>query len=331
MSDPESPVQDASEFFGHAGLVRRIFSRIGAERPQSIALIGGKKSGKTSLLNHIADEGVRRAFLEKPDSFVFAKAAAGTGQVADPESFLSTLVGLLPGFSEGSANRYEGVRRTVDALHASGKRVVVLLDDFHAITQNERFPLEFFSFLRSIANNYNLAYLTTSFLALQKLCVIKDVQESPFFNIFTNLSLGMPAPEDARKLFAHLTGTDEGTAARITAWCGCSPYLLKKAAVRLMREKGFESLGDVELERILLPEAAPFLQEIVSMLPPEAAKALAALSRGAAPNPADVHHVDSLVKQGFLSESSETLTCSSVCFLSFLKRSFTPKMLKGRG
>jgi hypothetical protein len=331
MTDPELPVRDPSEFVGQSGTVRRIFSRIGAERPQSVAVIGGKKSGKTSLLTYIADDGVRRKSLEKPEAFVFATVCAGCDASGDPVSFLSELAKLLPGFTDGSANKYESVRKTVDALHAAGKRVVVLLDDFHLITQNEHFPLEFFSFLRSMANNYNLAYLTTSFLALQKLCVAKDVQESPFFNIFTNLSLGMLATEEARELFTRVSGMEQGAAARIAAWCGNSPYVLKKAAVRLGREKNPESVSETELERILLPETASYFLDVISMLPPEALKPLQSVAKRKNPDPSDVHHLNPLVKQGFLSENSDGVACSSPLFLVFLQKNLSAKMLRGKG
>ncbi len=331
MIDPESPIRDPSEFVGQTGMIRRIFSRIGAERPQSVAVIGGKKSGKTSLLAYIGDESVRRKYLEKPETFVFAKVCADCDPAGDPDSFLAELAKLLPGFSDGSANKYEGVRKAVEALHSTGKRVVVLLDDFHAITQNKRFPLEFFSFLRSMANNYNLAYLTTSFLALQKLCVVKDVQESPFFNIFTNLSLGMLTAEEARELFTRVSGMEAGAAAKVAAFCGNSPYVLKKAAARLFKERIAESIADAELERLLLPEAAPFFQTIVSLLPVDASKPLLAVAKGRNPEYSDIHHLNPLVKQGFLNEESEAVACSSPLFLAFLQRSFSAKMLKGKG
>ena len=34
------PVSDPSIFYGHRGDIQRIYSRIGAERPQSISIIG---------------------------------------------------------------------------------------------------------------------------------------------------------------------------------------------------------------------------------------------------------------------------------------------------
>lgn len=266
----------------------------------------------------------------KGDRFLFLRMSAVRETYRDPDSFLAALTGLLPG-GRGGANRYETVRGCIDALHHNGRRVIVFLDDFHFITTNELFPLEFFSFLRSLANNYNLAYVTTSILELQKLCAVKDVQESPFFNIFTNLHLGMLAAEDARALFSRITGAAADLAERVTSWCGGSAYLLKKAGERLASEKAPERLDEPGLERILFPVAAPYFEEIMSLLPPEAYKPLAGISKGKAPDPATVHHLDSLVKQGFLVEREGELSCFSPAFLQFLKKCLAPGMLTGKG
>jgi hypothetical protein len=330
MIDAESPVKDPSDFVGHAGLVRRLFSRIGAERPQSVALIGGTKSGKTSLLSFVSDEGIKGKFLDGAERFVFVQACAGCRMTESPDSFLAGLHELLPAVAGARANRYEGVSQAIDALHASGKRLVILLDDFHFITQNERFPLEFFSFLRSMANNYNLAYVTTSFLELQKLCVVKDVQESPFFNIFTNLPLGMLAPADAKTLLEKITKLTDAAAGRVAEWCGSSAYILKKAAARLEGESAPEKLTDEDLERILSPEIAPFFVQIVSLLPPNALKGLQAIAKGRGVDQSEAHYLSSLIKQGFLVERDGDVSCFSPAFLAFLRKGLSPRMLKGK-
>ena len=76
MNDLLMPVQSPAGFFGHRDLVRRIFSRIGAERPQSIAVIGSRKSGKSSLLNYPADHTVRDQYLENSSQYRFFKITA---------------------------------------------------------------------------------------------------------------------------------------------------------------------------------------------------------------------------------------------------------------
>jgi hypothetical protein len=335
MIDAESPITSPEEFIGQAGLVRRIFSRMGAERPQSVAVIGGKKSGKTSLLAYLAHQSVREKLLEGAERCTVCLVPSGSEMSRSPEAFLAGVRALLAPTAQAGAgvgaNGYNALRASIDDLHASGRRLIMLLDDFHLITSNHAFPLEFFSFLRSMANNYNLAYVTTSFLELQKLCAIKDVQESPFFNIFTNLSLGMLTQEEGSALFARLTGWSAEQSQAVAAWCGSSPYLLKRAAARLMREKEAGALDNAARERILLPELSPYFREIVALLPSAAARPLQAIAKGKGPDSSEAHYLSPLVKQGFLTEKGEQIQCFSPAFCAFLRSEFSPKMLKGKG
>ncbi len=339
MIDAESPISTPEQFIGQAGIVRRIFSRIGAERPQSVAVIGGKKSGKTSLLAYLGHPSVREKLLEGSERCTFCLVPSGSEMSRSPEAFLAGVRALLTpaakagaGASAGSgANGYDALRASIDGMHASGRRLILLLDDFHLITSNHAFPLEFFSFLRSMANNYNLAYVTTSFLELQKLCAIKDVQESPFFNIFTNLSLGMLTHEEGSTLLVMLTGWTVERSRAVVGWCGSSPYLLKRAAARLVREKEPAALDNAALERIVLPELSPYLQEVVALLTPGAARPLQAIAKGKSPDPSEEHYLSPLVKQGFLAEKEAEIQCFSPAFCAFLRSVFSPKMLKGRG
>jgi hypothetical protein len=331
MIDPEEPVRDPADFIGHAGLIRRIYSRIAADRPQSVAVIGGKRSGKTSLLACIADDAGRIRSLPEGERFVFLRMGAAREAYRDPDSFLGAMIELLSEPEGNAANRYDQLRRKIHALHEAGRRVIVFLDDFQFITTNASFPLEFFSFLRSMANNYNLAYVTTSILELQKLCAVKDVQESPFFNIFTNLHLGMLSSEDARALFARVTGFSAGLTEKVAFWCGGSPFLLKKAGARLLSEKDPDCLDTPALERILFPIAEPHFEEIMALLPAEAYKPLLAVSKGRGPEPSSAHYLDPLLKQGFLTETDGKMSCSSPAFSLFLRKGLAPGMLTGKG
>ncbi|MBA7672891.1 hypothetical protein ES703_81078 [subsurface metagenome] len=145
--------------------------------------------------------------------------------------------------------------------------MVLLLDDFHLVTGNSNFPLEFFSYLRSLANNYNLAYVTTSFLELQKLCVIKDIEESPLFNIFTNLSLGPLCRGEGIRLLAAVTGREQEMVKRVAEWCGTSPNLLKLIGRKIADTKGLSDLSNLNCEEVLLPAISPYFEQILSILP----------------------------------------------------------------
>ena len=328
MIDPEKPTELPAEFHGRRGVVRRVTSRVGAERPQSVAVIGGRRSGKTSLLNYPAHPDTARELLADP-AFALLRIDARSPGVADSRGFLAALSAALerPGFERGNGG-YDAVRRAVESAHEAGRRLVLLLDDFHLVTGNAAFPLEFFSFLRSLANNYNLAYVTTSFLELQRLCVAKDVEESPFFNIFTNVSLGPLAPEEAEQLLASLLGTDRPAVAAAAAWCGGVPYALKLAARRLAEMPRGE-WTEAGLEKKVLPDLQGYYDEVVSILPRDAAKPLKALARGKQPSPQEAHLVRPLVRQGFLVEDGETRSFAP-SFSVYLARALDPARLKGR-
>ena len=323
MFDPEAPVTDSKEFFGQQALVRRIFSRIGTERPQSVAIIGGRKAGKTSLLNYL--EQVRSRYLEDDSAYLFFHLQADMRLARDSASFITGIQKFLAPGGGDDQNPYSALRKTVEALHGQGKKMVFLLDDFHLITSSKSFPLEFFSFLRSLANNYNLAYLTSSFLELQKLCVIKDVEESPFFNIFTNLSLGPLDEQAGLKLFEAITGITDTDG--VAAWCGSSPYLLKTVG-KALRSQG-SMPPPARFEKILLPLVTSYFTQVVSILTPEALKPLKAIGRDKTPAAREAHHLHPLLKQGFLREEEERILCYSPAFALFLKKELSASMLLG--
>lgn len=198
MSNPynyNSPVQDREDFFGRSAVISKIYSRIGADRPQSISLVGDPKIGKSSLLWYLAQPETRRSCLNNPESYIyFYIPVVDKGDLNFQnfsESFWNIILRDIDQYLplEDKTPSYDLFKKIVERLTQNQKKIILFFDDFHLTTQNESFPLEFFSFLRSLANNYNMAFVTTSYLDLQQLCVSKEVEESPFFNIFTNLTL----------------------------------------------------------------------------------------------------------------------------------------------
>jgi hypothetical protein len=189
------PVQKTEDFFGRASIIAKIYSRIGAERPQSVSLVGDPKIGKSSLLWYLAQPETKKQFLNDHANYVYFYIPVVDNGDLDFDNFskmfwkiILTDIDKYLDLEEKTPS-YDLFKKIVERLTQNQKKVILFFDDFHLTTQNESFPLEFFSFLRSLANNYNLAFVTTSYLDLQQLCVSKEVEESPFFNIFTNLSL----------------------------------------------------------------------------------------------------------------------------------------------
>jgi serine/threonine-protein kinase len=240
------PVSDPEHFLGRRALVSKIYARIGAGRPQSVSIVGDIKIGKTSLLSYLAHEKVKYSMLNNPEEYIFLYIPCRTDSQLTLRTFTGLLYHMTRKYSENSDQEslqleYNYFKRLVENLHKQNKKIILFLDDFNLITLNPAFPLEFFSFLRSLANNYNLAYITTSYEDLQKLCVSKDIEESPFFNIFTNMSLRGLETDEIDSLF-QIASDDfeyniEDHKNYLIDLVGTGPYPLQIACYLLQKHK----------------------------------------------------------------------------------------------
>lgn len=231
-------IQDPAQFFGRAREVSKIFARIGASRPQSISVVGERRIGKSSLLHFINHPQVRARFLDQPESYAFAFIDLQQKRRLTLSEFFKELFARLARETGDKAFRkmhpsFDSVGTALENFRRAGRKLVVLFDEFDAITANRAFDLEFYSFLRSIANNYDVAYVTSSARDLQELCHTQMIADSPFFNIFTNVFLRAFTRRDALELIARPSAEAglplEGYARRITEIAGYFPYFLQIA------------------------------------------------------------------------------------------------------
>ena len=323
--ESDKPVAGPADFFGRKNIVRRIFSRIGAARPQSVAVIGGRKSGKSSLLTHLVNEQVRREHLPDASHYVFVSLPGVDDSKLDAPAFLSSLCDKLSVPKKEGESEYNRLQSRVEELHHAGTHLVCFFDDFHFITRNTNFPLEFFSFLRSLANNFNLAYVTSSYLELQKLCVAKDIEESPFFNIFTNIALGLMEPAEARAMLSSLTGWPAPDIERLTEWVGAFPHVLKLLAEACPDGPPAEE----QYEKILLPRLKQYFGDILGILPREALKPLKDLVKGKPADPRDAHYLKPLIRHHFLLDEDDSISFFSEAFRLFTQKHAAPNLLRG--
>jgi eukaryotic-like serine/threonine-protein kinase len=329
MKDLVAPVKNPGQFFDRKGVVRRIFSRIGAERPQSIALSGSRKSGKTSLLYYLFNEEVRKEYLESPETYLFFILDSRDCMEKEAENFIREITWKITPDLQEEDNYYNTLQREVKRIHTEGKKLILLFDDFHFITGSENYPLEFFSFLRSLANNYNVAYVTTSYLELQRLCAVKDIEESPFFNIFTNLSIGPFSHKEGIKLFSLLTSLDEQESEKIVTWTGSTPYALKLTATHLLQNPETKLKSASHMEKSLLPVLVPYFGQILSLLTRDALHPLKQIAKGKQPDQKDEYLLRPLIRHGFLIEEDMGIQPFSPAFSFFLKTRLNAKILKG--
>jgi len=244
------PVKDIKYFVGRDSLADKIYSRIGAGRPQSVSIVGDLKIGKTSLLNFLTAPPVMKKYLDSPPNYIFITVSVSENKIDTLEKFVEILSAQLSeksGYAiDSSISHYDWFKKVAEGLTGKNKKLIIFMDDFNIITQNEKFPLEFFSFLRSMANNYNVAYVTTSYHDLQKLCVSKDVEESPFFNIFTNMTLrALDESKIGKFLDIHFPDVSKENTQILVKYAGHFPYQLKVACNTL---KNLQKDGDTSFE-----------------------------------------------------------------------------------
>ena len=259
-------IKDPAQFFGRAREVSRIFSRIGASRPQSISVVGERRIGKSSLLYYINHPEVRARHLDRPESYIFAFIDLQQKRRLTLTEFFQELFNLVAKETNDEAMAalepgFDSVRALLEQFRRYGRKLIVLFDEFDAITANRAFDLEFYSFLRSIANNYDVAYETSSARDLQELCHTQLIADSPFFNIFTNVFLRAFTRKESLELITRPSQEAglplENYARRIMEVAGHFPYFLQIACSayfdHLLENDG--KLNREEVEAAVLDEA----------------------------------------------------------------------------
>jgi tRNA A-37 threonylcarbamoyl transferase component Bud32/AAA+ ATPase superfamily predicted ATPase len=258
-------IKDPAQFFGRTREVSKIFSRIGSSRPQSISVVGERRIGKSSLLYYINHPQIRSRFLDASDSYTFAFIDLQQKRRLTLTEFFKELFSLIAKeVNDESIMRlepgFDSVRALLENFRRQGRKLVVLFDEFDAITTNRAFDLEFYSFLRSIANNYDVAYVTSSARDLQELCHTQLIADSPFFNIFTNVFLRAFTRKEATELITKPSAEAglplEGYARRIMELAGFFPYFLQIACSAYFDQLS-ENEGKLDREEV----EATFLDE----------------------------------------------------------------------
>lgn len=198
-------IKDPEDFYDRKAEIKKIFSRIGSSRPQSISIVGDRRIGKSSLLYHICNENIRRIYLRNHEKYIFAFFDFQEKKNMSVQEFFCIVAEkIAETLSEKYADSiqdfsYDSFLKFIKTV-IKYMNVILVFDEFDAITNNKNFNSEFFSFLRSIANSYNVAYITSSKRDLQELCHTHEIKDSPFFNIFTRIPLGSFDEESALEL-----------------------------------------------------------------------------------------------------------------------------------
>ena len=322
-------------FFGREALVKRIMGRLSGESTQSISLVGERRIGKSSLLNYLRSARTRVSHLAQPDSCLFLLIDFQQARSLDQEQFFAVMFAearrQLGGIVELEARADdEGMRLLCEAVSAAGLKLVFLFDEFECVTKNERLRPEFYSFLRSLANTWSVGFITASGRDLKDMCASHEISDSPFFNIFSVLRVGLLGREEGLALIVGPSAARgiplAPVAETILGQGGLHPFFLQIACSAWYEHLEAEGKSAEELAGKPVPreiadafreEARPHFEFILENLGTEEKSAFAACVRDGRVDP-EAPGAALLEKKGYLARSEDNLVPFSGEFTRFL-------------
>jgi len=323
-------IQDPDQFYGRRREVTRILSRMGSDRPQSVSVVGERRIGKSSLLYHLTCPQVQTQYLRNSSSLVVVLLDFQQLRIVSLKDFFRLLLTQIRAIHKdlGAPGEpgYGAFQTILESLRQQGKKLILFFDEFDAITSNSAFEGEFFSYLRSAANNYAVAYVTSSKTELQRLCHSSEISDSPFFNIFTNLYLKPFDKDEALELISlpsEKQGTPLGTFGEdIISLAGLFPFYLQIACsvyFYWFDENPFKPVNREKIEAHFLEEAGPHFEYFWENCPSEYRQVLEGVMKGAQPGPEEVYICQKLLRDGYLIQEGKEFQIFSRVFAEHIR------------
>lgn len=217
------PITDPRQFFGREHLLKRIFGVWGSMPLQHIAVVGMKRSGKTSLLHYlrrIIDTppeqlrvGQKNTWLTPGYQWVFVDFQ--DPRMCYQESLLRYLLTALDMPIPEPCDLVSFMEIIERFLEIP---TLILLDEISVGLESPELDEQFWWGLRSLGSNYaggKIGFLLTAHESPEQL-MVDDNRPSPFFNIFGHvLNLGPLTETEALEL---ITSSPYPFAERDVAW-----------------------------------------------------------------------------------------------------------------
>jgi hypothetical protein len=213
------PIRQRDYFFNRQ---REVSQALGLLRNlQNVALVGPRRIGKTSLLFHVADPAIHADHGLSPAEYVFVYLDGEELTELDAGQIRRAMVEELVAALEASGRRnedetttvvlpeapltYRAFRQAVRQFTQQGFKLILCFDEFECLGANRHLGPSFFSSLRGLAGQFDVAYVTASKALIQALTYAHaGTLSSPFFNTFAHLHLGLFSDDDAQGLVEML-------------------------------------------------------------------------------------------------------------------------------
>lgn len=329
-------IRDINRFYGREQEVSRIYSRIGALHPQSVSIVGDICTGKSSLLRFIYHDENRRKYLGHAEDYIFIFIDLHQESNDNVPDFIGSLVRLVSqalgtGFTPVEARsgsihtrtEYDTLKRLAMALRHERRKLIVLFDEFELITQNEAFNSRFYAFLRALASNYDISFVTSSTRDLHDLCSAKSVANSPFFNIFSKIHLGPFNEAEAIELIEKPSSEAGCPLSKypgsILSMSGLLPVFIQMACsafLEYIKSKGKIKYDShiAEIEETFFKEAEPYFRYIWNTLDSDARDICRAVRAGDSIEEDSSNILIDLIRRGYVLDDVDNYSLFSTTF-----------------
>jgi hypothetical protein len=263
-----NPIKDPERFYGRKNEIRQIINRLASSAHESTSIIGERRIGKTSLLNHLSNPAVAAGLGLTPEHFCLVYVDFQGLTDITPRRFWQRVLNkmarsvcdesLKPAIQELSKQEGFDLFDLEDIFQTaldSGYTTVLFMDEFEYVTQNPNFKSDFFGGLRALAIHSGVALIPSTRRELVDLCHSDEIKGSPFFNIFANVVLRPLSQAEVDELingYTHDTPfafTAEDSAI-IHNLGGGYPFFVQAAGHYLVEAK-LQGLDDEALERFV--------------------------------------------------------------------------------
>jgi hypothetical protein len=260
----EGPVPRGN-FIGRKHEVNLVLDRVSSNTRGSIALVGERRIGKTSLMHYVANPDVVQHWNLDPSRSIFTYLDCGTVPQFSTTRFWQTVLRKLDrSLRQDSSTEVlrddinklvraqeivtQDIEFLLDDLHAAGFVWVLLLDEFEWLirtdVENEATTRDLLGGLRGLMNHVPrvLSLIVATRQPLHEICREIRFMGSPFYNSFVYVHLRPFQPEEAESLIQQmLTSTDVRFTSEdrifLFELAGLHPLLLQTAAFCLFNAK----------------------------------------------------------------------------------------------
>jgi hypothetical protein len=342
------PIRQRDHFFNRRHEVGQALGLL--HSLQNVALVGQRRIGKTSMLFQLADPAIHSDHGLLPAKYLFVYLNGEELTELDDGEIRSVMVEELAAALEAAGHQkpdltlpegpseYRTFRHIVRRLTQRGLKLVFCFDEFEGLGANPRLGPSFFSSLRGLTGQLDVAYITASRTPIHTLAYAQpETLSSPFFNTFAPLYLGLFSDEDAHGLVKMLANKASASFAPdlvhlIVDLAGPHPLLLQIAGFHTFeawrQQDGLLEEDDrAEIRRHFCTEAQPHFEYYWRHLTAEEQYTLATLPL-AQHSQEQRRNLRSLEQQCLVTRRDGGLDYLSTAFRSFVRQQPVPDLLQ---